>query len=140
MPQLMQLEQGLSSCGILESIKKCPNLWKVAFVHGSSKAKSPDEFLDDLEVKHSQSQLQKEKEIDVFKYFCEFIQSLESDEGMKVHKTTHQVQGQSFVVRPALLINYIYINYIVLGYVCEGIDPFDNYVMTTFFGLGASLS
>ena len=136
MPQLMQL-QGLSSCGILESIKKCPNLWKVAFVRGKfcSKAKSPDQFLDDLEVKHSQSQLRKEKEIDVFKYFCEFIQSLESDEGMKVHKTTRQVQGQSFVVRPALLINYIYINYIVLGYVCERIDPFDNYVTTTFFGL-----
>jgi hypothetical protein len=71
----------------LESIKKCPNLWKVAFVRGSSKAKSPDEFLDDLKVKHSQSQLRKEKEIDVFKYFCEFIQLLESDECMKVHKT-----------------------------------------------------
>jgi hypothetical protein len=122
-------------CGILESIKKCPDLWKLAFVCGSSKAKSPDEFLDDLEVKHSQSQLRKEKEIDVFKYFCEVIQSRESDEGMKVHKTTHQVQCQSFVtfvVRPALFINYVYINYIVLGYVCEGIDTFDNYVTTTF--------
>ena len=94
----------LSSCGILESIKKCPNLWKEAFVRGSSKAKSPDEFLDDLEVKHSQSQLRKEKEIDVFKYFCEFIQSLESDEGMKVHKTQRRfytVADAAYATGPA---------------------------------------
>ncbi|XP_028394535.1 uncharacterized protein LOC114518737 [Dendronephthya gigantea] len=84
MPELMQLEQGLSSCGILESVKKCPELWKFAFVRGSSNLKSPDEFLDELEVKYSQSQLQKDKEIDVFKYFCEFIQSLEFDEEISI--------------------------------------------------------
>jgi hypothetical protein len=48
---------------------------------GLGKIQSPDDFLDELEVKYSQSQLLKEKEIDVFKYFCEFVQSIGSSDG-----------------------------------------------------------
>ncbi len=42
-------------------------------VPGICKVQLPDDFLDELEVKYSQSQLLKEKEVDVFKYFCEFV-------------------------------------------------------------------
>ena len=80
MPQLMQLQQGLTSCGVLSAIRRCPNLWALAFVSGICKPQSPDEFLDELEVKYSQSQLLKEKEVDVFKYFCEFVQSPDSSD------------------------------------------------------------
>ena len=83
MPQLMQLQQGLTSCGILDAIRKCPNLWALAFVQGFCKLQSPDDFLDELEVKYSQSQLLKDKEIDVFKYFCEFVQSLGSSDDIE---------------------------------------------------------
>ena len=76
----MQLQNGLTSYGVLDTIRRCPNLWASALVSGICKPQSPDEFLDELEVKYSQSQLLKEKEVDVFLYFCEFVQSLDSSD------------------------------------------------------------
>ena len=79
MPQLMQLQDGLSSCGLITSAREHPHLWEKAF--NLSKRCSPDvtveDFMDQLVATFSMSQMQKEKEIDVYKIFCDFLLAID---------------------------------------------------------------
>ena len=77
MPQILQLQSGLAACNVLCSIQKWPELWKALFVAGETKVLKPTEFLTEINVEYSQSQVKREKEIDVFKLFCDVIQSLD---------------------------------------------------------------
>ena len=77
----MQLQQGLSNCGILSAIRSNPDIFEPVFTPGHSTQIKPEMFIDQLEVEFSTSQLLKAKEIDVYKYFCDFIDSLDQEEG-----------------------------------------------------------
>ena len=87
--------QGLSNCGILSAIRSNPDIFEPVFTIGYSTQIKPEMFIDQLEVEFSTSQLLKAKEIDVYKYFCNFIDLLDQKEGRctactvgysKVHK------------------------------------------------------
>lgn len=80
MPQIMQLEGGLSACNVLNSSREHPVLWKSVFVPGFTVNITPMEFLDQLSVQFSDSDHCKNAEIDVYKYFCDFMQSSELHE------------------------------------------------------------
>ena len=85
MPQLMQLEDGLTTCSILSSARKYPQIWKPTGILCQTAHKNqltPDEFLDQVVANFSSSQIHKQKEIDVFKYFCDFIMALDVNNGM----------------------------------------------------------
>ena len=82
MPQILQLQSGLAACNVLCSIQKWPELWKALFVAGETKVLKPTEFLTEINVEYSQSQVKREKEIDVFKSFCDVIQSLDHSQGL----------------------------------------------------------
>ena len=69
----MQLQEGLSACNVLSSAIENPALWKTVFVPGFARSISPETFLDQLVVQFSLPQQCKEAEIDVYKYFCDFI-------------------------------------------------------------------
>ena len=79
MASIMQLAEGLISCDVLLSARKQPNLWRPIFIPGLSTPITPVEFLDQITVNFSISQLYKEIEIDVYKYFCDFIEELSYD-------------------------------------------------------------
>ena len=81
MPQLIQLQTALSSCKILDSIRKHLDLWRPVFVPGLNCVIEPVEFLDGIVVNYSTSQRHREAEADVFKYFCDVIQKLDSTDG-----------------------------------------------------------
>ena len=69
MPQIMQLQKGLSACNVLSSARENPALLKTVFVPGFARSIIPEKFLDELVVV---SQRCKEAEIDVYKYFYDF--------------------------------------------------------------------
>lgn len=73
MPQIMQLQKGLSACNVLSSARENPALLKTVFVPGFARSIIPEKFLDELVVQFSVAQRCKEAEIDVYKYFCDFI-------------------------------------------------------------------
>lgn len=73
----MQLEDGLSSCHLLDSIQKYPNVWKPLFQPSTTFHITADKFLDEAVVIHSDSQLWREMEITAYKFFCDVIQLLE---------------------------------------------------------------
>ena len=74
----MQLEEGLNCCGILTSMRENPKLWKPVFDPDNDSFKiSPEKFLDQIIPTFSSSQIHKEKEIDVYKIFCDYVQAME---------------------------------------------------------------
>ena len=80
MPQIMQLEEGLSSCNILSSARKHSKIWQPIFLQsGYNYQFTPDEFLDQVIPEFSSSQIDKNKEINV--YFCDFVVSLNNSDG-----------------------------------------------------------
>ena len=79
MPQLMQLQSGLDSCGVLTSICTYPDLWKPLFIPSINSKMQAEDFLEEINVHYSASQLKKEKEIDIFKFFCDVVQSYDSE-------------------------------------------------------------
>lgn len=81
MPQLMQLQQGLASCGLLDSVRENPKLWKAVFTDVPQASATIEEHLENLVASFSDSQLLKNKEIDVYKLLTDFIESL-TEEGM----------------------------------------------------------
>ena len=75
----MQLEEGLNCCGILASMREIPKLWEPVFDLGNDSFKiSPEKFLDQIILTFSSSQIFKEKEIDVYKIFCDYVQAMEA--------------------------------------------------------------
>ena len=82
MPQLMQLEKGLISCNILSSARKHPKIWEPIFLlNGYNNQFTPDEFLDQVIAEFSSSQKDKNREINVYKYFCDFVMGLHDSDG-----------------------------------------------------------
>jgi hypothetical protein len=90
LPQLMQLEEGLSSCGLLESIHQFPDIWKPIFTQSDRFKMSADQFLE-AAVEYSTSQISKDLEINTYKFFCDVIQSI-YEEGKRIlfRLTFHQ--------------------------------------------------
>lgn len=78
LPSLLQLESGLSSSGLLTSIKQRPDVWESIFKCSNSFQMTTDEFLDELEVNYSSLQLEKDLEITTFKFFSDVVENLES--------------------------------------------------------------
>lgn len=82
MPQIMQLEEGLSSCNVLSSARKHSKIWEPIFLQsGYNNQFTPDEFLDQVIAEFSSSQIDKNKEINVYKYFCDFVMGLNNSDG-----------------------------------------------------------
>ena len=78
LPQIMQLEEGLNCCGILASMRENPKLWELVFKLSNDSFKiSAEKFLDQIIPTFSSSQILKEKEIDVYKIFCDYVQAME---------------------------------------------------------------
>ena len=77
LPQLMQLEEGLSSCQLLQSIQKFPDVWRPLFQPSDIFEITADKFLDDAVVAYSTSQLLKEIEENTYKICCDVILLLE---------------------------------------------------------------
>ena len=78
----MQLEEGLSSCGVIYSLREHPQLWEKVFLKNhSSEDIAADDFMGLLVANFSISQRNKEKEIDVYKMFCDFLQAIDRGEG-----------------------------------------------------------
>jgi hypothetical protein len=77
MPQLMQLEEGLTCCNLLSSVRNNPKVLEpILSQNGCNNQYTSDEFLDQVTAEFSSSQIRKNKEIDVYKYFCDFIVDL----------------------------------------------------------------
>ena len=76
LPQLVQLQEGLSTCGVLGAVQKSPKLWESAFVAGAGYSVTANNLIDEIKPEFSLSQLKKEKEADYYHYLCEFIHSL----------------------------------------------------------------
>lgn len=80
----MQLQQGLNNCGVLASAIKYPKLWEPVFTASSRPSMlTAEEFLDGFVVNFSTTQVLKQKEIDIFKLFSDFVESLD-EEGIKL--------------------------------------------------------
>ncbi len=69
----MQLEEGLSTCEVLNSIQKFPNVWKAIFQPSDEFKLNADKFLDEVVVEYNNSQTLREKEIVTYKLFCNVI-------------------------------------------------------------------
>lgn len=80
LPQLMQLEEGLSTCQVLQSIQKFPNVWKVVFLESEEFKMTADKLLDEAVVEYNTSQLLKDKEITTFKLFSDVMMLLDDGE------------------------------------------------------------
>ena len=76
LPQLMQLEEGLSSFGLLESIRRFPDSWRPIFIQSDRFQMTADQFLEEAAVEYSMSQILKDLEINTYKVFCDVIQGI----------------------------------------------------------------
>ena len=74
--QLIQLQDGLSSCCVLQDIRKSPDVWKPVFTESQLFQLSHSQFIENLVPEFSESQVRKEKETDVFKLFNDFIEDV----------------------------------------------------------------
>ena len=76
----MQLEEGLSCCGILSTMRDWPKLWEPIFdPNNAIFHMSSDALIEEICPSFSTSQMLKEKEVDTYKYFCDYVQSLPED-------------------------------------------------------------
>ena len=76
---ISKLEEGLKTYGLLKSIREQPLIWEPVFVSGSAPSLTATAFLNELLVDFSLSDVKKQKEIDVFYHFTNYIQSLNTD-------------------------------------------------------------
>ena len=87
LPQMMQLEEGLNSCGLLTSMRENLKLWEPLFDPDNTSLKlSAEKFLDEIIPTFSCSQICKEKEIDVYKIFCDYVQTLDIEGSQYFYK------------------------------------------------------
>ena len=78
----MQLEEGLSSCNVLSSARMHPKIWEpILLKNGCNNEFSPDEFLDHVVAEFSSSQVDKNRELNVYKYFRDFVMGLDNTSG-----------------------------------------------------------
>ena len=76
---ISKLEEGLKTYGLLKTIREHPLIWEPVFVSGSAPSLTATAFLNELLVDFSLSNVKKQKEIDVFYHFTNYIQSLNTD-------------------------------------------------------------
>lgn len=76
LPALLQILHGIEATGLIDVIKKSPEIWQPVFGIGNSFEITASEFLDELVVIYSDSQRKKMAEVDTFKYFCDTIESI----------------------------------------------------------------
>ena len=74
--ELMEIKNGLEASISSDTIKERAELWHMMFQSGSFFSLSADEFLDELIPVFSESQIRKNTEIDVYKYFCDAMISV----------------------------------------------------------------
>ena len=70
---LKVLEEGMNSFGFLTEARRQSKLFESLFVSSNRFSIILDDFLDDLLIEYSQSQMMKEKEEDTFKYFSDSL-------------------------------------------------------------------
>ncbi len=63
LPQLLQFQEGLQVCGLLDSLHQYPKIWEDAFVAGKG-------------MQVTANSLQRNTEADAYMYFCDFIHSV----------------------------------------------------------------
>ena len=73
---IKKLEEGLMLCGLLNKVRTRPNLFQSVFVDDGTFTVTAEDFLDGLVVIFSDRQLEKMKETNIFKHFCDFIDNL----------------------------------------------------------------
>ncbi len=76
LPQLLQFQEGLQVCGLLDSLHQYPKIWEDAFVAGKGMQVTANSLLENFEVLHSDQQMQRNTEADAYMYFCDFIHSV----------------------------------------------------------------
>lgn len=76
LPQLLQLEEGLQTCGLLASIRAYPKLWEPVFVIGKGHQVTANSLIDSFDIVYSESQVKREAEADTYTYFCDFVHSV----------------------------------------------------------------
>ena len=69
---LKELEEGMNSFGFLTEARRQSKLFESLFVSSNRFSIILDDFLDDLLIEYSQSQMMKEKE-DTFTYFSDSL-------------------------------------------------------------------
>lgn len=52
LPSLLQIQCGLNTCGLLDAIKRKPDVWEPVFNRGNCFDITVDEFLDELEARY----------------------------------------------------------------------------------------
>ena len=72
----MQIESGLDECGILSHLRRNTEIWKPVFADGNYFSITADEFLAQMIVNFSESQICKDAEIKTFKFFSDVIASI----------------------------------------------------------------
>ena len=65
---------GIEATGLMDVVKKSPEIWQLVFGISNSFEITASEFLDELVALYSDSQRKKTAEIDTFKYFCDAIE------------------------------------------------------------------
>ena len=78
LPQLVQIESGLDECGIVSHLRRNQEIWKPVFASGNCFTITADEFLDNMIVNFSESQIRKDAEINTFKFFSDVVTSIDA--------------------------------------------------------------
>ena len=73
---IRQLEDGLRTHGLLQEVKKLPDLFQPLFVTSNIFTLTSEDFLDNLLVRYSEKQGERNDEENTFKHFCDFTEFL----------------------------------------------------------------
>ena len=74
----MQIESGLDECGILSHLRRNTEIWKPVFANGNCFTITADEFLGQMIVNFSESQISKDAEMNTFKFFSDVMASIDA--------------------------------------------------------------
>lgn len=77
LPQLLQLEEGLQTYGLLASIRAHPAVWETVFVLGKGHEVTANSLIDSFDVKYSDNHAKREAEADTYTHFNDFIHSVD---------------------------------------------------------------
>lgn len=62
LPALLQIAHGMEGCGLLEVVRRFPDIWQPVFGVGNSFQVTAEEFLENLDAEYSFSQIKKNAE------------------------------------------------------------------------------
>jgi hypothetical protein len=78
MTTIFQFEEGLNTYGLLNSVRKYPEMWRPIFTPINSLDISANIILEQLAFNFSMQQIRKEEEIDVHYHFSNYLHSLDT--------------------------------------------------------------